>query len=494
MNVMTLMGVLMGVCAGQLPEIQPPPMPDFKQPVDYLAWYDAQLKYAAGDNALDMYWDFLYGNDMGAAPTNAPTAESKAADQLYALLESPEPWFPDQRQELAQWTARIEAHYLAPLAAASSRKFYAMRREPDLKLLADIKTPALINGRAIGQMMFARAWRVINKTIYTDRLLDAARNNLMFARHMSFGGTLDEQFFALGHRAFVYEQLRSALPSNIYTLEFWKSMLEVLDQFDDRPATDSYARSLYFAEASALQLLQHFCTEVDSNGVISVAPRVSSSAVEAFYSDKSGRARFRPPGTNLLAGSNPVELARTIHEYYESMRALLKESNVPDLTRKVRAIERETLGANPALESMVAPLGLTIQSVYSIEASRRMTRLYLNMAIMFKTTDQWPMTLDEVKAPDLATLRIDPFTGRDFLIQPMGTRTALYSVGPNGVDDGAEPGKDIVYWAMVAKQVDPLELPTGKDTPDTATEGGEGKKPATAASPTPTPEAAGSGK
>jgi hypothetical protein len=209
-----------------------------------------------------------------------------------------------------------------------------------------------------------------------------------------------------------------------------------------------------------------------------LSPSIKIGTVEAYYSEKSGRARFRPPGADTLPRADPVELARLIHEYYESMRKLLMAGHATDLAKKTRQIEADILSTNHSLETMISPLGLTVQSAYSIEATRRMARLFLHMAVKYKTTDTWPMSLDELNGADLAALRIDPLSGKEFLVQPLGPRTALYSVGSDGVDDQGKPGKDVVYWAIVAKEVEPLDVPsTPREQSDETSEGAEGKKP-----------------
>ena len=50
-----------------------------------------------------------------------------------------------------------------------------------------------------------------------------------------------------------------------------------------------------------------------------------------------------------------------------------------------------------------------------------------------------PATLDELVPRYLKTLPADPFTGKPLIYRLQGTNWLLYSVGPDGVDDGGKP-------------------------------------------------------
>ena len=70
------MAVLVSAVAVAPPPMTPPPQPDFKQPVNYRAWYDEQVAPGRAVNALDMYGVFLY------APKEDPLHELAPADPV----------------------------------------------------------------------------------------------------------------------------------------------------------------------------------------------------------------------------------------------------------------------------------------------------------------------------------------------------------------------------------------------------------------------------
>lgn len=57
-----------------------------------------------------------------------------------------------------------------------------------------------------------------------------------------------------------------------------------------------------------------------------------------------------------------------------------------------------------------------------------------------KSRGRFPAALAELGADPLLT---DPFTGKGLLYKPRGAGFALYSVGPNGKDEGGDPGRAI---------------------------------------------------
>jgi hypothetical protein len=65
--------------------------------------------------------------------------------------------------------------------------------------------------------------------------------------------------------------------------------------------------------------------------------------------------------------------------------------------------------------------------------------LEMNLRCYRAEHGQPPATLDELVPRYLKTLPLDPFSGKPLIYRPQGTNWLLYSVGPDGVDDGGKP-------------------------------------------------------
>jgi len=435
---------------GVAPEPPAVPQPDFVTPVDYFAWYDSAVAHAAKENALARYGVFLYGDNETPAQNLEPPADTQAAQDMEKLLEAPLHWYPEENRGLIKWMQGIERRFMHVFVGAEEYRFYSTRRPPELQLLNNLEGPALGNGRTIGKMLFLRAFRVEKDELDADRLESAIAANLVYARHIAQGSLLDEQLFAIGQHAFVYDMIRRSLNSPVHVAEQWENVVEVLERFDSRPLTLDHARSLYFEEARALQLLQYFCTPGGKSSKLS--DKVQMDVVNAYAGWKYPPGRFRPKAIDKLADADPRDLAMTIHAYYEGMRALLRQPHVADLPVRITALEEKTLGLHPELDLLVPSIGMAVQTTFHTEAQRRLVYLFLKMAIAFKYTGTWPDALDKLTGARVAESRIDPYSGKDMKLRPVTITFIPYSVGADGKDDDGDESKDVIYWGRVAQE------------------------------------------
>ncbi len=427
---------------GQLDPIKPPPLPDFKTPVDYTAWYFEEFAPKSESSALPIYEPLLFGPEAKSLKLDAKAA---ARDQAFEIMGNPQEWRTTEKPELAAWIQTVEKKYKQPFMDASKKKDMPVRRINNLKFLYDRPIARFVNGRAIGQMMFARAWRADGNIFKTEYLIDAAQSNLAFADHLGRLPSLEEQFFSSGHRITTYTQVLTALRSFMHRIHVWDEIIAAFDQFDSVPVTKIYARSLYFAEAAALQQLQHFCMDGNS----AAKPAINPETVKRFYETPDRKLKGVSPACSSLASADPMVLAKAIHEYYEQMRQLLGKPFVINLKDEIARIEKNHWEGIDGMECLVPRIGFAVQTFFRTEALRRGSRLFLEKSMHYKRTGLWPRQLDELKNPAVAFCRIDPYTGKDFLLRPAGDVEVVYSVGVDGVDDKANTKTDVIVWANV---------------------------------------------
>ncbi len=430
---------------GQVDPIKPPPLPDFKTPVDYTAWYFNEFAKESDSSALPLYEPILFGPSAQSLKLDA---KGDALKQMMAVLSNPQEWRTAENPELTAWINRLESKYKNPFMEAASKKDMPVRRLKTLKFLYDRPISRFVNGRAIGQMMLARGWRIDGNVIKTEYLIDAAQSNLAFADHLGRLPSLEEQFFSAGHRNTVYTQIATALRSFMHRIHVWDEIMAAFDRFDSVPVTELFARSLYFAEASALQQLQHFCMTKPVTGD-NAKPTIDQDVVNEFYSAASRKRKRMPPGCEKLASADPVILAKAIHEYYEQMRQLLRKPFVANLKDELARIEKKHWEGIDGMKCLVPRIGFAVQTSFRSETLRRGVRLYLERSMHYKRTGLWPRTLDEMTHPSIKLCRIDPYTGKDFLMRHGVDGEVVYSVGINGVDDKSNQKKDVVIAAMV---------------------------------------------
>ncbi len=94
-------------------------------------------------------------------------------------------------------------------------------------------------------------------------------------------------------------------------------------------------------------------------------------------------------------------------------------------------------------------------------ARRRVPLLHMTLAIELemhqRATGSYPESLDGLKLTYLEKLPVDPFSGRPFVYRKKDGGYILYSVGPNGRDDGGVPGHpgdrtDDIVWSVTRKE------------------------------------------
>ena len=438
--------ILVNPTFGQLDPITPPPIPDFKTPVNYTEWYFSQFAPKTDSDAMSLYEPLLFGPDSRSLKLDA---KGEARTQLFEILGNPQDWKTADKPQLADWVRRHEKKYKQIFLDAATKKTMTVRRLKNLKFLCDRPVSRFVNGRAIGQMMFARGWRIDGQFVMTEYLIDAAQSNLAFADHLSRMPSLDEQFFASGHRNVVYTQILTALRSFMHRIHVWDEIVAAFDQFDSVPVTQLFARSLYFAEASALQQLQHFCMDGTTATPNGSTPKINQETVNRFYSATSRKHMKVKPACKKLATVDPVVLAKAIHDYYEQMRQLLAKPFAIDLKGQIAGIEKKYWEGIDGMECLVPQIGFAVQTSFRTETLRRGSRLFLEKSMHYKRTGVWPRTIDVLKSPVIALCRIDPYSGKDFLFRPGGDAEVVYSVGVDGVDDKSDQIKDIVIWTRV---------------------------------------------
>ncbi len=109
---------------------------------------------------------------------------------------------------------------------------------------------------------------------------------------------------------------------------------------------------------------------------------------------------------------------------------------------------------NPVVKLILPSFSSVRDQNAQLTATRRATHLIVRLHDYRRRHGEFPKRLDQLEAADLAELRVDPFSGRDFVYQRKWRGFKLYTVSQNMKDDGGRHEKkkpdqgDYVFWPV----------------------------------------------
>lgn len=145
---------------------------------------------------------------------------------------------------------------------------------------------------------------------------------------------------------------------------------------------------------------------------------------------------------------------RQINDFYDELEQWCEKpfASVASEADRLDARPRSDK-TNPLLRILPTQLAWYHRCGERADASHRATLLICHILIHHSQTGSYPASLDELKAADLKKIRIDPFSGRDFVYRRQLQGFLLYSAGENLKDDGGQHDEtwpptrdDVVFW------------------------------------------------
>lgn len=416
-------------------KVEYPPEPDFENTVDYLAWFrqrNFQEDWPAGSEVYA--WASSpqagqgfplpgeeYGKRFGRG-AHTPWAVDDWPDML-AHLKSAEPYVDLLRQS-------VQVENVRWLTETNNRWWWCTLGQP--------LTPRM--SRQLCCAMFTRVWvPSLAKHERAERLLEASRVSLRHANHIQLRTFLD-WMVSEAIRAHAYHIVRNAVEVGVVEGADTRRLLAVLREHD-LPTSPMEAYCLEWI--NFLDLMQQLYP----------AGRFSDAACERL-----GLASELPPAGLFLP--SPQITAKLGSKYYRSMIDAAGKPYLPATLREVEAVDdgREKLiGHNLILSMMLPSLYRSYALALRLEAERRATLLVVALHIYRDEQGSWPAKLDVCALPGLAEVRIDPYSGKDFVYELRDGQPCLYSVGHNGTDDG---GKHDSMWGEFKPDRDFVFLPS----------------------------------
>lgn len=374
----------------------PPPKPNFDDPVNYVAWTLKRLEsgHPSGDSAtFENFWEQTDGSDK------MPSPDQNTKKKIDALINGPS-WqdedYPNVANYLDQMKPWLE-NFRAVIEKGSIHRIMTTVPKDETNPI-NILLPSLGPSRRAAQALLLEAWRGNNLDVV--KLVEASRLVLQHSEQLNASNILVTRSVGWALEKQVYDTLRSAFLSQQLSHQVRRTLRELLSN--------------------------HRLIERDFTESVRLEWAFSLGAIQALY--PSGRLNRKElvqyAGANpdqLLnnpLAKSPVTAVRIIDEYFEHVY------QVTLINEPLRRLdELEKADRDLVKKSLLNPLGrkfcTSFTGVFEIQirnlAAHRSTLLLLNIFDYRDEHGRWPGTIDEVCQP--ADICIDPTTGEKFEYQ-----------------------------------------------------------------------------
>ncbi len=446
-----------------------PPLPDFEKRVDYVAWFEQAAAKRGDQDSYRAYARFmpeLIGSKVEKAdwpefagmltmerpPAEAGVAGPAADGSLFSGARGPFPWDPERkpqweashqrtREILKQLSSAAKAGPLVwPTGLDGSRDDLANR-------LTSVLLPHLHPLRRCVHGGLEAAWRVRKGKSSTVSFVKVVETNLRTAGQLDGTPILLEHLVACAIRAKTYEHIRWALAHGLLPAKHSGRVARILDTVDGRALECTLA--VRGECAVSLDVLQYVYGPLTGGGI-----KLNGNRYREITGQNMGAMnRF---GLGAQVESDPAGAAKAIRDGYAAIEALMRPGYEDQHYRaivghidRINNFSQITKAMRPA-----GDFGKIYVTTAVTEASRRGTRLLAELFAHKAKTKKWPQTLASLKGKGIEAVRQDVFRDEPFVYLVVDREPILYSVGPDGQDDGGmhdpnwQSGGDYVFWPI----------------------------------------------
>ena len=455
-----------------------PPPPNPADPVNYIEWMNDTFSL---ENAAD---------DYRRAYKQLSKFEGSDREQANLKNAIAAPWSDDEK--LAVWLERCQSGLASFRAAARKSKCYFPleddTEESEYPRLAHLLMARQINGlpehRAACKALLAEGWRAWADGD-EERLADNIPVVLRSADHLRRNwGPLITGLVGNACSNHAYESVSNALAlsddPDTFATRLKKSLAAA-----DPPPPDSAVR-IAFEKLWNWDCVQRMYMPGKRRGAWAfyvpalmwlggpdwLTPELANSMMQNIDEvglEEAVRKAGLPDQWEGTAFIREVtrfgfdETMREINTYFDDLEQWCRSPIhiAPDYGDELTQRLKET--KNPAVEMLVPALSRTRILYDRTVATRRATHLLVHLFAYHSEHGRFPRRLDRLEAPNIAELRIDPFTGQDFVYKRTGKSFTLYSAGHNTTDDGGKhhakwgqggAGGDFVFWPVQSIEKD----------------------------------------
>ena len=410
-----------------------PPDPNARNPVDYMRWMndfrtggEAALLYdAAIANMAEWEGDYeLYDAAMSGDP-------DALADP--AIVE----WLDDNAEALAQFRAATRLEYSGrPLESEDGTMIAAL-------------LPNLSPSRQLAKIGVMEGRRLENEGL-PNEAVDIYMDLMSAGRHHRRGTTLIEDLVGVATEGMASEALLDAFANDVDGAIDYDRVLSEWEA-RDTPARP-FADFVQFERAFSLDITQRLFPYNEAVGapvmdhrLLGTVTSLTMGSGDDLWSRLTIQMRGFQGNVDLMNGFFDDLTDAVSQEDYQANRAALGDIE-----------HRLSLPLSPERNSLLALLAPSLSRAHYVEtrgASQQAgARAVAGILAYRQRHGALPESLDALAGG----FTVDPFTGAPFAYELDGDDFSLYSLGGNGVDDGARhdpqsQDADVVYWPRPPK-------------------------------------------
>lgn len=448
-----------------------PPPPNFRQPVDYVKWWNDRLARGRVDDAVPLYekLDPPAGSAPEVIKASAKRWGENEKGELPGLFtgEAPPPshyaWDPKDHPD---WEAayQVNRQLRDEILAVSRKRFFAGRfkpvrpDDPVLKAfgaagppLMAADGPQFVTVRRAAEVLLQNAWRAPGGQPDRNELKTAVLTTLRMARQLTAPSPSAIQLLvAIGVRDLAYGTALRALQEDVFN----NADVAELNLF--LAADDNWTADM--SETQPLEVAHFFDTLqycYVPTGNKAGPPQANLEHIEVLEKYLSQSREFFPslfPEPLDLRGEidqcGPQDGVVQFLALSLEARAILKAELPAEAEAKLAEVIAP-FKADPKNHVIVRQFGPDVIAARAAtlavrdEARRRAVRAIFLLDAERRKTGQWPESLGRVRGLAGSNARIDPYSRKEFIYRKTADGMTLYSVATNGKDDG---GKHHEQW------------------------------------------------
>ena len=406
-------------------------------PTAYFKWLDVPIPPKDGDYFLRL--------------TDAPARLGITSEQLTALYEFLErvahrPWAAKDCPPLAEWLRANERPLALAVEAVKRPAFFSplvsRRKEGEPSQLLGTLIPTQ-RCREVGSALAYRATLRLGEKKYAAAWADILACHRL-GRHLTYGGTLIETFVGLA----ICQTASSATLTYLDRADL--TAADAIRCLKDlrglRPVAPAAEKIGVVERIMSLDMLQLVRRGADMKLTAEERKAIDWTATMRVVNGSCDRVSAAMRREDRAEREKALE---AIEKDFQELRKKGADEDFQQLLKDAAAGKATGKQIGEHLVGLMMPAFRNVQKPYDrCEQTERNLRVACALAAYRADAGKYPAQLADLAPKYLDDVPDDLFSGRDLIYKPEGKGYLLYSVGPNGTDDGGRgqfddpPGDD----------------------------------------------------